>query len=350
MKKIAFLIPSLRNVGPNIFTKNLVEALGSCSEAPEITVFYFRPFNGLTFPVETRSISSLQEAEAKSFDYFFSTMLRTDLWLAFGRHGIPTARRVSIIHNLYDEDVYYLYRSNALKRLVARNAWRLALKRIGQLIVSSPFMHSHYAEMLGGDVRISLIPYGITDPRQRAAPFRWQPQTSGERFILIGCGSLILRKNFAVVIRALSLLPEAHLRLIGSGPELGDLQVLAEKSGVANRVEFLGFRENLAQHLAQAHCFVMPSYSEGYGLALLEAIGLGMPVICSDLPIYRDMLPADAIPRFAPDDTTALVSALSLVRDNQLEFSKSTRELYLKIHQAGNMAKNFYDYIHSSNS
>lgn len=350
MTKIAFVIPSLRNVGPNIFTKNLVEALCSYSDDLEIVVFYCRPLSGLTFPVKTRPLSSLQPEEAKNFDFFFSTMLRADLWLAFGRHGIPPARRVSVIHNMFDEDAAYLYRNNPLKRFAARVAWGLALKRIGKLIVSSPFMRSRYAAMLGGDVRIDLIPYGISDPRQRAAPFRWQPQANGNRFILISCGDLIARKNFAAVIRALPLLPSAHFRLIGDGPERGNLQALAAQLAVGDRVEFLGFREDYAQQLAQAHCYVMPSYSEGYGLALLEAIGQGMPVVCSDLPIYRNMIPSAAIPRFAPEDSATLAAAVSLARDNQEEFSKRTRELYLELHQADRMAKNFYDYIKSNKS
>lgn len=346
--KIAFVIPSIRSVGPNIFTKNLVEALSSYSEDLEIVVFYCRPFGGLTFPIESRPLSSLRHEEVKSFDFFLSTMLRADLWLAFGRHGIPRARCVSVIHNMFAEDLDYLYRHNPLKRLAARVAWGLALKRIGKLIVSSQYMRSYYAGMLGDSVRIITISYGITDPRQRAAPVRWEPQASGERFTLISCGSLIARKNFAAVIRALPMLPDTHLQLIGEGPERCILQALAEKLAVADRVEFLGYRDDFSQLLAKAQCYVMPSYSEGYGLALLEAIAIGMPAICSDLPIYHDNFPSDAIPRFSPEDSDSLVAAVSMVIDNQEEFAKRAREVYLEFHQADRMAKNYYDYLKSN--
>jgi glycosyltransferase involved in cell wall biosynthesis len=54
--------------------------------------------------------------------------------------------------------------------------------------------------------------------------------------------------------------------------------------------------EDLAKHLASAQALVFPSLAEGYGLPLVEALGMGVPVIASDLPVFREI--AGAIPTY----------------------------------------------------
>jgi glycosyltransferase involved in cell wall biosynthesis len=140
-------------------------------------------------------------------------------------------------------------------------------------------------------------------------------------------------------------LPNTLFRIIGDGPERANLESLAKELDVADRVDFVGARYDLAEQLAHADCYVMPSYSEGYGLALLEAIGMGMPVVCSDLPIYNDLLPVESVPRFAPDNCEQLAAAVSNVLDATSEFSFRTRQVYDKFHRSEQMAENFYNFI-----
>jgi glycosyltransferase involved in cell wall biosynthesis len=47
--------------------------------------------------------------------------------------------------------------------------------------------------------------------------------------------------------------------------------------------------EEIAQHLASARALLFPSNAEGYGLPLIEALGLGSPVIASNLPVFREI-------------------------------------------------------------
>ena len=75
--------------------------------------------------------------------------------------------------------------------------------------------------------------------------------------------------------------PDARFEFVGSGPELGTLRERARICGVAHAVAFLGHREDVADRLADADIFVLPSRSEAFPNALLEAMAAGLPVVAS---------------------------------------------------------------------
>ena len=68
--------------------------------------------------------------------------------------------------------------------------------------------------------------------------------------------------------------------------------------------------EQLAQHLGSARALLFPSLAEGYGLPLVEALGMGVPVIASDLPVFREI--GGDIPIYLdPLDAAAWEAAIS---------------------------------------
>lgn len=73
----------------------------------------------------------------------------------------------------------------------------------------------------------------------------------------------------------------ARLVFIGDGPERGSTQQMAEQEGVADRVVFLGKQDSVAEILACADLFLLPSESEAFGLVALEAMACGVPVVGS---------------------------------------------------------------------
>lgn len=86
--------------------------------------------------------------------------------------------------------------------------------------------------------------------------------------------------------KIISRFPEAHLVLAGPDFEGTRARItsLIEAEGLASHVLFTGMlRDDLKwSALAAAECFVLPSYSEGLSVSVLEAMGLGLPVILSD--------------------------------------------------------------------
>ena len=111
------------------------------------------------------------------------------------------------------------------------------------------------------------------------------PSPDGEPYALF-VGSLQPRKDPVAAVEALALLGDGAPRLVLVGPDKGgraDAEQAAERTGVAQRVEFRGHvsREEMAALYRSAACLVFPSRYEGFGLPVLEAMASGTPVVAT---------------------------------------------------------------------
>tara|TARA_Y100000588_G_scaffold395323_1_gene523368 strand:- start:1577 stop:2827 length:1251 start_codon:yes stop_codon:yes gene_type:complete len=116
---------------------------------------------------------------------------------------------------------------------------------------------------------------------------RQQSQTDG-KFRVITAGSLIRVKGFGLAIKGFREFarehPEANLAIIGDGPELPRLTNIVKHSGISNQIHFLGElpRDQLLGEMGGSDVFLFPSLRDGGGTVVVEAMGLGKPVICLD--------------------------------------------------------------------
>lgn len=99
--------------------------------------------------------------------------------------------------------------------------------------------------------------------------------------VLLALGRLHSNKAFDVLIEALVHVPDAHLWLAGEGPLRTLLEQHARERGVARRVRFLGWREDVGALLAAADILVCPSRHEPLGNVVLEAWARGVPVVAA---------------------------------------------------------------------
>jgi glycosyltransferase involved in cell wall biosynthesis len=75
---------------------------------------------------------------------------------------------------------------------------------------------------------------------------------------------------------------QAELSIVGDGHLMGELRELVRQLGLEGRVHLPGFSDNVLGLLDSADCFVLPSLSEGFGIAVVEAMARHLPVIVSD--------------------------------------------------------------------
>ncbi len=99
--------------------------------------------------------------------------------------------------------------------------------------------------------------------------------------VVLALGRLHRNKAFDVALGALADLPDAVLWLAGEGPERAALGALADRLGVAARVRFLGWRDDVAALLAAADVVVCPSRVEPLGNVVIEAWAHGCPVVAA---------------------------------------------------------------------
>lgn len=91
------------------------------------------------------------------------------------------------------------------------------------------------------------------------------------------------QKDQATLIEALHHLPEGRLQLIGDGPNLAAVQALIDRLQLGDRVQCLGYRDDVAQQLAQAQIFALISNWEGFPYTIVEAMRAGLPVVASNV-------------------------------------------------------------------
>lgn len=156
---------------------------------------------------------------------------------------------------------------------------------------------------------VDLARFGSADRRDA----RTRLGLAADAVVIGSVGRLVAVKNYPLLLRAMAHPALAHvtLVLVGDGPERATLEALAATLGLADRVRFLGHREDVAQLLPALDTFVLPSLSEGMSNTLLEAMACSVPAIASDVggnaEIVRDGV--DGL-LFPSDDEAALRDAL----------------------------------------
>lgn len=103
-------------------------------------------------------------------------------------------------------------------------------------------------------------------------------------FCLLSVGELNQNKNHIVILRAMALIPDKKiwLGICGKGDMEEALKAEADSLGLKERFTLFGFRNDIPQMLSLADCFVFPSLREGLGIAAIEAMAAGIPLITSD--------------------------------------------------------------------
>ncbi len=167
--------------------------------------------------------------------------------------------------------------------------------------------------------RIALIasavdPARLLPVRARAA-VRAAQGAAPDVPVLLAMSALVRRKGIDVLLVAAAALGargvRAQLWIAGDGPERGALAAQVRQLGLAEQVRFLGRRDDVGDLLAACDIFVLPSRREGLGVAALEAMAAGRPVVASAVGGLRDaVVDGRTGVLVPPEDPAALAAAL----------------------------------------
>lgn len=214
----------------------------------------------------------------------------------FTEHSTSNRRRAHPLGCFFDRFVY-----RAFDRVAAISGGVEAA-----LLDAQPQLRGRTGVVLNGaDMRFDRPP---------DRPARTGPAT------VLSIGRLTRPKNYPTALAALALLPAEAVRyvVLGEGGDRARLEELAGALGLAGRVSFVGHRSEIAPDLRDADIFLIPSLWEGFGLAAVEAMNAGLPLVAADVPGLREVVGrhGECAILVDPEDEAGMAAALaSLIAD-----------------------------------
>jgi glycosyltransferase involved in cell wall biosynthesis len=202
-------------------------------------------------------------------------------------------------------------RFRLLSRLEGANA-----RSADVVIVTSEYNRDVAIEAYRLDpARVRIVPEGIDLARWSEAE-EATDEPAGQ--VILSVARQYKRKNTSALLRAmpaiLAQLPGARLRIVGGGPELHSLERERRALGLAESVVITGEvpdTDAIRDEYRAADVFCLPSLQEGFGIAFLEAMASGLPIVAFRNAAVPEVIPdGEAGLLVPPDDPTALARAL----------------------------------------
>ncbi|WP_075995640.1 glycosyltransferase [Salaquimonas pukyongi] len=232
--------------------------------------------------------------------------------------ALPIGAAAVKISRTYDLPLVYSEHSTAFARNVIHPAGlaiakQVALQATHPFAVSRPFatLLEEKLELPAGllDVMPNLVQTGFLAHKLST------PSSNRLRYLHISL--LTAKKNVSVLLESFSRAfvgaNYVTLAIGGDGPERPALEQLAARLGIAEQVTFLGklSRENVITELSKADVFVLPSKVETFGVVVVEALAMGVPVIATRCGGPEDIIKTGDGVLVAVDDVAELADALA---------------------------------------
>jgi glycosyltransferase involved in cell wall biosynthesis len=294
----------------------------------------------------------------------------SDIMVRNKLHGIIAEYDVVHLHGLWQLYGWALLRAAEAQNkiiLVAAHGmldrWALANRRWKKLVYSvlierrnlrrASCLHA-LTETEAQDYRryglqapIAVIPNGVQVPESVDSEtfYAALPELRGRKIVLF-LGRLHYKKGLDLLCRAWAEIhgsfPDAHLVIAGPDSEntLARIEALVAKFRLSSSVTFAGMLSGSLKWaaLAAATVFVLPSYSEGFSMAILEALALGVPVLITrhcNFPEVAHRRCGWVTEAATPPVASALAECLTLPEESRSELSSNARSLIQRRYEWG---------------
>ena len=236
------------------------------------------------------------------------------------------------IHNIMSEDAFKINR-------LALWAEKATYKRSHTILAVSEAVINDYNNWVGIKGS-SFVLYNYVAQRFFKLKYKGKLHPTKE-LRLVAVGNLRRQKNYNKLLEAFELLKNTPISLDIYGD--GDLKDEFAKIIVDKqlRVRLMGRVEDVSTILLNYDAYIMPSLFEGFGIAPMEAMATGMPVLLSDIPVFREL--AGEVPVFFdPLNPASIAGAIKKVIDDwekilagakhgrEVVYNKASRETYFK--------------------
>jgi glycosyltransferase involved in cell wall biosynthesis len=223
------------------------------------------------------------------------------------------AKRIGVVSSYHDEVVP--------EGWLNRTIDRLTMKWTKYIVCCSEAVRRSVEKRIGGEKQqFIVIPFGVETNRfGGAALLSGVALGLQEGLPIIGtvCRLVEPKKGLRFLLQAMAHLeqeagkPVCQLLIVGEGPAEQNLRALSTQLGIASRVVFSGMRRDIPQLLSLMEIFVLPSLYEGFGIAILEAMASGKPVVASTVGGIREfVVSGESGLLVPPGNSVALAAAI----------------------------------------
>jgi len=249
------------------------------------------------FPTLVRWLEAADVVHLHSHLFFFSNVGSIVSRLA-GRKTLLT------IHGLVSQSA-----PSWVQSVFMETIGLLTIKTVSRIVCLSAHDMEELVRMGINRGRLIVIPEGVDCSFFQ--PSETRGDTRGGSVVLLSVGRLVPGKGFENLLRGFALalkeIPRMTLTIRGDGPLLPSLRKLAATLNVEDAVTFRG-RVGMSELVGlyqNADVFVLTSFAEGVPKSILEAMACGLPVICSNLPQFEDLV-ADCGVSVDPSDAKSI--------------------------------------------
>lgn len=216
-----------------------------------------------------------------------------------------SVRTILYAHNNYDNLIIKESKSSFIRKSILK----VAADKADQIIAIS------------NSVKDSLINKGRINAKKIITVYngidtkKFIMRDDGEKNKIIYVGRLTYNKGVNVLVEALNLLKDTSytLDIVGTGPELPNLQEQIRKFGLEDKIRLLGAQNDVPSWLSKANIFVHPAiWEEGFGIAVVEAMSCGLIVVASN---------TGAMPEIIKDGATGFLCK----KGDAIELAKTLR-------------------------
>ncbi len=295
--KVLHLLPSMEIGGLETMVLNLASGLDRRQYSP--TICCFDGLGPLAEDAAARKLDICQLKRKPGIDWTYPWKLsrflkccRTQVLhlhnptaFFYGTLAGKLARIPCIVYTEHGRDV-----STGWK---VRFAHRCLARMVDRIIVVADYGRRLLSDVEGiDDRRITVIYNGIDGGRfdrhnysDKYDLIRHALGATGQNKLIGIVGRLDPIKNHVLLIRSVveikKLVPRVKLLIIGDGPERRKLESLVQELGLNDYITFLGARTDIPEILSVLDVYVLPSFSEGLSLTLVEACASGLPIVAT---------------------------------------------------------------------
>lgn len=339
--RIAFILPSLAQKGPAIVVQDIIRNIADTLHS--IDLYYFDNLIELHFNIPIHEIKMNQKIDFHKYDILHSHGYRPNKYVWKHKKHINSIK-VCTIHNYMFKDLKFTY--GVPIAFISQYVWQVFLRNQDLLVLLSDEMKKYYqSKILLQNIAMKVVHNGRSSKNETLEIPKKEIAILSElskKFFILGSICVINKiKGLRQVIEVLTLDKSLFFLVIGHGPERNKLEQLAEDLKVSDRILFWGFKENPEVYFNYFDAFIISSYSEGFPLALIEAISKKTPCICSNIPALKNLFDNTEVAFFKIDNIPSLAATINTVKAQKTMLVKNSFQKYRRNYTAERMAENY---------